>query len=1850
MKKTLLLTLALAATTLAFAAKIYVNPGHGSWGANDRNIATITHPLGDTTGFYESNTNMWKCLYLTEKLRAAGHTVKMSHTKCGTSPALATVAAESQTFGADYFISVHSNALSADADMINFPAYFYRTNYGASAATCTAMAQASWKRHFYIFDQGMEFLSTSLYSMTKYKIEVGNYAVLAQSTPGYLVEGYFHTYQPARHRALNPEWCRQEGLRYFRGIQDYYGKAGETKGYIMGYIRTKDKQINQTYYTTRSGNDIYMPINGARVYLTNAAGDTIMTNCYNYVARKLTNQKCYTTDNNYNGVFAYEDLTPGTYTISVRASGYKKYTQTITVTADQTAYTQIFLTSGTDDEEEPEPTPTPNPGGNTDPGYDGTEVANATGLNPFAYGLTSELNADSTEITLRWWLNAPATTVKIVFNDGETDYVVRDYKNVAVDGYKDVIQTSALPRGKQLTWRVDVTGAGFNNATKISKEYYFFRPSSVDTDDNPESANFGRLLCTEAYHEIKDKSGSGSAGEYSTYKSYSMGAGIYEFDAKFDFVKGHNGGNTFNTYREDLTAKKASAPHRVRIADDGRVFATSFNGGEAWGGKVMWLVDAATLDTWTPAFEYGYINTSTSNLVTADGYYIAAPNIGFDVQGGGSNLRILMLSGTQACYDGAVSAFRCYEYAWGNKTSWSTAPTKKWFDGNTSNNCNGTYKVINHLGAQVQFDGQGGIWMCQYRGAATDTYPSLVYYDKNGTYRYHEVMNNRGGGGFRFNKDFTRVIISGGNGTNGEATVYTVSNDANGYPTKLTKEFTIAMGLGAGMLDFAWDYADNIYAISYSKEKLVAYALPHSNGRVISTPAATKYAFTLAANGEEPEPDPDPEPDVTTDGLNPFAYALSSALSADNTVLTVNYSLNATATEVNIVVLNGETVVKTIACEGIAKGTYSVEIPTAELPKEAALTWRVDVKGAAVTQATFVDNSVKLYCPTSIDIDNNPQNDNFGTVFVVEGLPTAKDNATYANYISYADGAGLYVLNADGTARPMPNQSTTRYGYNGGRVSQTRQYFNVTSSSAYSPYRVRVSDDGRIFVSSLSPDGQVLWEADPLVFSRPDAADWQDRAVAGWAHVMSDKNDNTVMATEARNCTHTACGIYGLYEGNAATGAFIAGPNVGFDVRGAGKDLKLLMLSGCKQAIVNFTPAHFYCDEYDLGEATMWNTAPSRRVFKGNVVNHAGTQVQYDGDGNVWMCQHRSGTDAATLMKFNADATDAVLYNEDPKQPYHRCGAIRFNNDYSQVAIATIGSGTGGAFTVYPVVDGMPVWNQGTEVDCKSVTHHSLMDFAWDYASNLYIAADAASGSAGKCVAVYAMPHAADRVVSTPAADKYTFTLPKPVYTVTATANDPAMGTVEGAGTYAEGATATLTATAAAGHKFVNWTVGEDVLTENPLTLTVTADVAVVANFAVIEHTVTATVNDPAMGSVEGAGTYAEGATATLTATANEGYEFVSWTVGEDVLTENPLTLTVTADVAVVANFAVIEHTVTATVNDPAMGSVEGAGTYAEGATATLTATANEGYEFVSWTVGEDVLTENPLTLTVDKDIEVVATFKAIEVVVPTYTVSVSVNDPAMGSVEGAGTYAEGATATLTATANEGYEFVSWTVGEDVLTENPLTLTVDKDIEVVATFKAIEVVVPTYTVSVSVNDPAMGSVEGAGTYDEGATATLTATAAEGYEFVSWTIGDETLTANPLSLTVTSDTTVVATFKAIEVVVPTYTVSVSVNDPAMGTVEGAGTYDEGATATLTATAAEGYEFVSWTVGEEILTENPLTLTVDKDIEVVATFQIAVPTDLENTEYNASQVEKILRDDRIYIRVNNQLYTVTGARAE
>ena len=69
----------------------------------------------------------------------------------------------------------------------------------------------------------------------------------------------------------------------------------------------------------------------------------------------------------------------------------------------------------------------------------------------------------------------------------------------------------------------------------------------------------------------------------------------------------------------------------------------------------------------------------------------------------------------------------------------------------------------------------------------------------------------------------------------------------------------------------------------------------------------------------------------------------------------------------------------------------------------------------------------------------------------------------------------------------------------------------------------------------------------------------------------------------------------------------------------------------------------------------------------------------------------------------------------------------------------------------------------------------------------------------------------------------------------------------------------------------------------------------------ILQYTITATSADPAMGTVTGGGTYAGGTTATLTATANDGYHFVQW---QDGNTQNPRTITVTGDATYTATFA----------------------------------------------------------------------------------------------------------------------------------------------------------------------------------------------------------------------------------------------------------------------------------------------------------------------------------------------------------
>ena len=200
-------------------------------------------------------------------------------------------------------------------------------------------------------------------------------------------------------------------------------------------------------------------------------------------------------------------------------------------------------------------------------------------------------------------------------------------------------------------------------------------------------------------------------------------------------------------------------------------------------------------------------------------------------------------------------------------------------------------------------------------------------------------------------------------------------------------------------------------------------------------------------------------------------------------------------------------------------------------------------------------------------------------------------------------------------------------------------------------------------------------------------------------------------------------------------------------------------------------------------------------------------------------------------------------------------------------------------------------------------------------------------------------------------------------------------GTINGGGTYNYGQTCTLTATPSTGFDFVNWTKnGIQVSTMANYTFTVTESATYQANFQLQSFTITANANPAEGGSVSGAGTYNE---CTVTATANEGYNFVNWTENGNVVSnEAAYTFAVTGDRTLVANFELMTFEITASADPIEAASISGAGTYNYGDEVTLTFDRNEDWAFQNWTENGEVVSEEiNYTFVVTSDRNLVANF-----------------------------------------------------------------------------------------------------------------------------------------------------------------------------------------------------------------------------------------------------------------------------------
>ncbi|MFP4680878.1 MAG: cellulase family glycosylhydrolase, partial [Chitinispirillaceae bacterium] len=129
--------------------------------------------------------------------------------------------------------------------------------------------------------------------------------------------------------------------------------------------------------------------------------------------------------------------------------------------------------------------------------------------------------------------------------------------------------------------------------------------------------------------------------------------------------------------------------------------------------------------------------------------------------------------------------------------------------------------------------------------------------------------------------------------------------------------------------------------------------------------------------------------------------------------------------------------------------------------------------------------------------------------------------------------------------------------------------------------------------------------------------------------------------------------------------------------------------------------------------------------------------------------------------------------------------------------------------------------------------------------------------------------------------------------------------------TYSSGSSVTLSADPAQGWEFSGWS-GDASGNTNPLSITMDSDMSITASFSEVQQTTYALDTD-----ISGQGTvlrdpdaddYESQTDVSITATPDEGYEFTGWT-GDITSSENPLSVTMDADMSITANFSEIQQT-----------------------------------------------------------------------------------------------------------------------------------------------------------------------------------------------------------------------------------------------------------------------------------------------------------------------------------------------------
>ena len=201
-----------------------------------------------------------------------------------------------------------------------------------------------------------------------------------------------------------------------------------------------------------------------------------------------------------------------------------------------------------------------------------------------------------------------------------------------------------------------------------------------------------------------------------------------------------------------------------------------------------------------------------------------------------------------------------------------------------------------------------------------------------------------------------------------------------------------------------------------------------------------------------------------------WAYGLD--LEANDATYKFVFTASTDVVSANLVFLKADgTEAGKVALSNVVKGENTVELTAAQIPGTGELNWAVELTGAAIDAMVELTDAnagiYNYYLPQDVAVDNNPESDYFGTIYVAEGTDGASDGGSDR---AKTQKRGVFVYN-----QALEELNPTNVGYLPANAAPL-----MTDASRQAIHRMAVNPVNNQVAFCYNVEGATaVWSMDP---------------------------------------------------------------------------------------------------------------------------------------------------------------------------------------------------------------------------------------------------------------------------------------------------------------------------------------------------------------------------------------------------------------------------------------------------------------------------------------------------------------------------------------------------------------------------------------------------------------------------------------------------------------------------------------------------------------------------------------------------------------------------------------------------